>query len=382
MESRQGNQDAWLVLLRTPALGPAALRAAVARHGDATGALAALRREPLYGGLDSAAKAWIDAPDRDRLHADAEWLADAQHHLLGWDDVDYPSLLREIPGAPAAVFVVGDPTLLWMPQTAIVGSRSASEGGLATTRKFSRALVAAGFTITSGLADGIDGAAHGAALDASGGTIAVLGTGPDLVYPRKHASLAARIAANGALVSEFPPGTAARADHFPRRNRIISGLSLGTLVIEASMKSGSLITARYATEQGRDVFAIPGSINNPLARGCHQLIRDGAKLVESADEIVSELAALAASLGERLRARIDADGTAASPQVALAGPAPRDAQYQQLLRALEHDPQPLDVLAARTGIAVASLSSMLLVLELEGEVSAARGGMYARLHGA
>ncbi|MEO8010838.1 MAG: DNA-processing protein DprA, partial [Dokdonella sp.] len=228
MESRQGNQDAWLVLLRAPALGPATLRAAITRHGDATGALAALCRGPTYDGLDSATKAWLYAPDRTRLQADADWLAHPQHHLFGWDDADYPSLLREIGGPPAALFVVGDPTLLWMPQIAVVGSRSASEGGLTTTRRFARTLVAAGFTITSGLADGIDGAAHGAALDASGRTIAVLGTGPDLVYPRKHASLAARIAESGALVSEFPPGTCARADHFPRRNRIISGLALGT----------------------------------------------------------------------------------------------------------------------------------------------------------
>ncbi len=370
------------MLLRAPALGAATLRAAVARHGSAVGALSALRRQPLSSTLDPATRAWLDAPDVDRLHADAEWLADEHHHLFGWDDADYPSLLREIGGAPAALFVVGDPTLLWMPQMAIVGSRSASESGLAITRRFARTLVTAGFTITSGLADGIDGAAHTAALDAGGRTLAVLGTGADLVYPRKHKALAARIAESGALVSEFPPSTTARPDHFPRRNRIISGLSLGTLVVEASLKSGSLITARYASEQGRDVFAVPGSINNPLARGCHQLIRDGAKLVETAEEIVTDLVAAAASMGERLRARIDEDGPAPTPDPVQAAAPARDAQYQHLLSALEHEPQALDVLATRTGIAVASLSSMLLVLELEGEVVAARGGMYVRRHDA
>jgi DNA processing protein len=269
-----------------------------------------------------------------------------------------------------------------MPQVAVVGSRSASSNGLATTRRFSRALAQAGFTITSGMADGIDGAAHAAALDAGGRTIAVLGTGPDLVYPRKHRELAARIAAEGALVSEFPPGTSARADHFPRRNRIIAGLALGTLVVEAGLKSGSLITARQANEQGRDVFAIPGSINNPLARGCHQLIRDGAVLCESADDIVSVLAAQASALGDRLRcvlrplqqAEAEFPGPDESP-----APAGRDAVYQRLIAAMGFDEVHLDMLVAQTGLDVATLSSMLLVLELEGEVVAAGGGSYQRI---
>lgn len=382
MESRQGNQDAWLVLLRAPGLGPAALRAAVSKHGDAHSALAALRRNDAGTTLTSEARAWLDQPDPARLERDRAWLAEGRHNLLGWDDADYPSLLREIPGPPAALFVAGDPTLLWMPQAAIVGSRSASENGLATTRRFARALVGAGFTITSGLADGIDGAAHAAALDVGGRTIAVLGTGPDLVYPRKHAALAARIVAGGALISEFPPGTPAKPEHFPRRNRIISGLALGTLVVEASLKSGSLITARCASDQGRDVFAIPGSINNPLARGCHQLIRDGARLVESAEEIVVDLAPLAAALGDRLRARLESSTIAAEPAWVARSVPTRDAEYVKLLAALGHEPQGLDVLSGRTAIPVASLSSMLLVLELEGEVSAARGGMYARSAGA
>ena len=267
-----------------------------------------------------------------------------------------------------------------MPQVAVVGSRAASEHGLGITRRFTRALAVAGFTISSGLADGIDGAAHTAALDAGAGTIAVLGTGPDLVYPRKHRSLAARIATHGALVSEFPPGTTARPEHFPRRNRIISGLSLGTLVVEAGLGSGSLITARCASEQGRDVFAVPGSINNPLARGCHQLIRDGARLVEAAEEIIDELASSAALAGERLRSRLAALGPVDAREApsAIASMSARDGDYATLLAALEFEPVALDVLAERTGMAVSALSSMLLVLELDGEVQAERGGLYAR----
>lgn len=377
MESPDGNLDAWLVLLRAPALGNSALRTLVGRHGSARAALTWLRSGATASGLNVQTRAWLDAPDLARLAEDRAWLADPAHHLIGWDDPDYPALLGETGGAPAALFVAGDATLLWMPQTAIVGSRAASEHGLAVTRRFARALVEAGFTITSGMADGIDGAAHAAALDAGGRTIAVLGTGPDLVYPRKHRALAARIAAEGALVSEFPPGTTARPEHFPQRNRILSGLALGTLVVEAGLASGSLISARCATEQGREVFAVPGSISNPLARGCHQLIRDGARLVETPAEVIEELAPHAAAAGARLRARLAT--AVASPAAEPPGARARDGDYARLLAALGFEPVALDVLAERTGLDVAALSSMLLVLELDGEVSQARGGLYARL---
>ncbi len=372
--------EAWLILLRTPGLGPAALRKLVAERGNATQALLYLRSGKTGPDLGAETRRWLDAPEQAQIESDLAWLSAAHHYLLGWDDPDYPSLLREIPGAPAALFVAGDPALLWMPQVAIVGSRSASEGGLAITRRFARALAGAGFAITSGMADGIDAAAHRSALDAQGRTLAVLGTGPDLVYPRKHRGLAAEIAASGALISEFPPGTPGKAEHFPRRNRIISGLALGTLVVEASLKSGSLITARYATEQGREVFAIPGSINSPLARGCHQLIRDGARLTETVDEIIDELSGLAAALGDRLRARLQ---TGPNPGPDWPPPAPEscrqhDADYLRLLDALGHEEADLDTLAERTGLNAAALSSMMLLLELEGEVVGARGGRYAR----
>ena len=374
--------EAWLTLLRTPGLGPAALRKQIAWHGSAETVLNTLRSNKGETELGDESRRWLAAPDTHLIDSDLAWLAQANHHLIGWDDEDYPSLLREIPGAPAALFVDGDPSLLWMPQIAIVGSRSASEAGLAITRRFSRALANAGFVVTSGMADGIDAAAHRAALDVHSPTLAVLGTGPDLVYPRKHRALAAEIAANGALISEFSPGTPGKAEHFPRRNRIISGLALGTLVVEASLKSGSLITARYATEQGREVFAIPGSINSPLARGCHQLIRDGARLTETVDEIIGELSGLAAALGDRLRLRLQQPaGSAISAETDQAigrGPVQRDADYQRLLEALELEEVDLDTLAERTGLSAGALSSMLLLLELEGEVSSARGGKYLR----
>ncbi len=374
--------EAWLTLLRAPGLGPAALRKQIAQQGNAKAVLDHLRSGKHGLELGDEARSWLSAPDSGIIDSDLAWLAQPRHHLIGWDDEDYPSLLREVPGAPAALFVDGDPSLLWMPQIAIVGSRSASAAGLAITRRFARALAQAGFVITSGMADGIDAAAHLAALDVNCPTLAVLGTGPDLVYPRKHRALAADIAASGALISEFAPGTPGKAEHFPRRNRIISGLALGTLVVEASLKSGSLITARYATEQGREVFAIPGSINSPLARGCHQLIRDGARLTETVDEIIGELSGLAAALGDHLRLRLHAAEGSGPPLKP--GPAPgqvpaqRDADYLGLLDALGYEEVDLDTLAERTGLNAGALSSMLLLLELEGEVSSARGGKYQR----
>ncbi len=371
--------EAWLILLRAPGLGPAALRKQVDQHGTAERALQNLRSNKASIDLCEETRRWLDAPDRRAIDSDLDWLGGPNHHLLGWDGPDYPSLLREIPGAPAALFVDGDPNMLWLPQVAIVGSRSASESGLAITRRFSRALAMAGFAITSGMADGIDAAAHRAALEVDRPTLAVLGTGPDLVYPRKHRDLAADISARGALISEFPPGTPGKAEHFPRRNRIISGLALGTLVVEASLKSGSLITARYATEQGREVFAIPGSINSPVARGCHQLIRDGARLTETVDEIISELSGLAAALGDRLRLRLQGEDEVCIEADVGMTRHQHDPDYRRLLDALGHDEVDLDTLGDRTGLAAAALSSMLLLLELEGEISCARGGKYVRL---
>lgn len=375
-------RDAWLILIRAPQFGSSSLRKALLRHGSASGVLAALQRGALEG-AETATREWAQQPDMQRIAADRDWLAQPDHHLVTCQDADYPALLVDVSGAPAALFIVGEPARLWMPQIAIVGSRNASQGGIATAKAFARAFATAGFTITSGLAQGIDGAAHEAAMDAGGATIAVLGTGPDVIYPRSQTALAQRIGAEHALVSEYPPGTTARPQLFPRRNRIIAGLSLGTLVVEASIQSGSLITARYASEQGREVFAIPGSIHNPMARGCHRLIRDGAKLIETADEVIVELRSLANELGERLRERLGDDAATPSSASTTASPArvparSRDADYTALMQALGHDSVAIDVLAERTGLGVDALSSMLFLLELEGDVVASPGGHYAR----
>ncbi|OOG43532.1 DNA-processing protein DprA [Rhodanobacter sp. C05] len=376
---------AWLIALRTPGLGPGGLRERLtAAGGDIEIVLARLRRDAW--GLGELARTWLAQPDEARLATDLAWLAAPGHRLLRCTEADFPPQLENIPQPPAALFVAGDASLLLFPQVAIVGARNASAAGLAHARAFSRALVQAGLAITSGMADGIDGAAHAAALDAGAATLAVVGTGPDRAYPRKHHGLARRIAMHGALVSEFPPGTPARADHFPRRNRLIAGLALGTLVIEAGLQSGSLITARLAGEQGREVFALPGSIHNPLARGCHRLIREGARLVESATEIVEILAPAARLLGDELAARLGAEtghGMAGAP--AEKKPAScsfqysENPEYRQLLLELGYEPATLDELVQRTGQSAAALSSMLLMLELGGRIESLPGNRYQRL---
>jgi DNA processing protein len=382
-------QRAWLLALRTPGLGPGGLRERLdAAGGDIRAALAQLSRDAAR--LGEPARAWLARPDEVQLATDLAWLAEPGHRLLRCTEVDFPPQLEHIPQPPAVLFVVGDAGLLLYPQVAIVGARGASAVGLAHARAFALALTDAGFAITSGMADGIDGAAHAAALDAGAKTLAVVGTGLDRVYPRKHHALARRLAAQGALVSEFPPGTPARPDHFPRRNRIIAGLALGTLVVEAGLRSGSLITARLAAEQGREVFALPGSIHHPLARGCHRLIRDGARLVESATEIVETLTPAARMLGGELAARLGAtDGAVAGPPRAgsddgvAPGPAEADGDtgYRRLLTELGHEPATLDELVQRTGRSAAALSSMLMMLELEARVASLPGNRYQRLPG-
>jgi DNA processing protein len=303
----------------------------------------------------------------------ARWLSAPGNQRLTRDAPGYPGQLAAVTGAPPVLFVHGAADCLLLPQLAIVGSRNATPAGRDTARSFAAYLAARGFAITSGLAEGIDAAAHEGALEAGGRTIAVCGTGPDRVYPRRHVALAARIVAGGgALASEFPPGVGPQRHHFPRRNRIISGLSLGTLVVEASGTSGALITAQHAAEQGREVFAIPGSIHNPLTRGCHRLIRAGATLVETASDIVEQLAA---ALGG-LAAMATAD-PAAAPEAGTATP-DDDPQYQQLLAAMGHDPVDVDSLVTRSGLTTGEVSSMLLMLELQGRVHSLAGSRYQR----
>lgn len=281
----------------------------------------------------------------------------------------YPVQLAAVRGCPDALFVRGDPAVLARPQLSIVGSRAASPAGRETAFEFAAALAARGLAITSGLAAGIDAAAHRGALAAGGVTIAVCGTGLDRVYPAEHADLAAEIARRGALVSEFPPGTPPLAENFPQRNRLMSGLSLGVLVIEAAARSGSLITARHAAEQGRDVLAVPGSIHNALARGCHRLIKDGAALVETPDDVI-----------EALEFRGFLPGNTASCGAANAEiPGARlDSDTEILLNALGFEPADLDQLVERTGFAPQAVVSRLQLLELEGRVESLAGGRFSR----
>jgi len=298
-----------------------------------------------------------------------EWLRDPQNHLISCGDDDYPELLAQISRPPAQLYVKGDPGLLHMPALAIVGSRNPTQSGARNAFAFARHLGSTGFCIVSGLAEGIDTAAHQGALDAGAPTVAFLGHGIDRVYPASNRDLAHDIARHGALVSEFPLGTHPDKSLFPQRNRLISGLSLGTLVIEAARRSGSLITARHAGEQGREVFALPGSIHNPLARGCHQLIRQGAKLVETADDIVAELAPLA---GHVLQNTLES--TTNDPPVKL-----DDDEYLELKKYLGHDPISIDELVENSGLTIDQVSSMLLILELEGVVESLSGGRYSLL---
>ena len=300
-------------------------------------------------------------------------------HCLCYDDPLYPRLLREIPRPPPLLFVRGDPTCLSLPQLAIVGSRNPSGGGSENAERFAHYLAERGFAITSGLALGIDAAAHRGALRGGGKTIAVMGTGIDLIYPSRHRQLAQEIiASGGALVSEFPLGTSSHASNFPQRNRIISGLSGGTLVVEAAVQSGSLITASYALQHDREVFAIPGSIHNPLARGCHQLIRQGATLVETAQDIVDQLAGLLSYKRQEVRS-----ARATQPELFDIADEPDDQpalhpDEQCLLQALGYDPLPVDLLAERTGLDVGSLSAQLIGLEIKGLIQQI-GACYQRL---
>ncbi len=364
-----------LLLSGAPTSG---LRRLLDSHGTAQAAVVAGARDWASHGLTAPVCNAIRTPDAAALRNAAEWLQAPGHHLLGWRDAEYPPLLRRIASPPAMLFVAGDPAQLWRPAVAIVGSRTATAGGCTNAGQFARQLAKAGLCIASGLAAGIDAAAHSATLEAGGVTVAVLGTGPDIAYPTRHQTLLERIAATGAVVSEHPPGTGPLRQHFPSRNRILAGLSLGTLVIEAALRSGALITAHQAIDAGREVFAVPGSIHNPMVRGCHRLIREGATLVETPQEVIDALTPLVLDLARALQGELCASPL---PSVAPAqSPLLAQTNYNRLWQALGHDPTGMDALEERTGLTVAELSAMLLTLELEGHV-AAEHGRYCRIGG-
>ena len=372
---------AWLALARAPGLHAGTLVPLLQHFENAAAFVCASPATLQAVGTEARLIHWLSCLPEAALANDRRWLNQESHHFVAWGSEFYPQLLTQLSDAPVGLYLRGDPALLALPQLAIVGSRNPTPTGSENAHSFAAHLACSGLAITSGLAIGIDAAAHQGALYAEAPTLAVCGTGLDMDYPRANAALAHRIAAHGALISEFPPGTPALKANFPRRNRIISGLALGTLVVEAALQSGSLITARLAAEQGREVFAIPGSIHNPLSRGCHQLIRQGAKLVESAEDIFAELGALVAALAGSLAGGELPPGAAArvkAPEFAGSFRGLLDKEYEILLDALGFEPAGVDLLVERTGLRADEVASMLLILELEGRIDSYPGGLYVR----
>ena len=362
----------WLRLALTAGVGNASARKLLAAFGPPSALFdqpaSALRQ--VVGPALATALAELPAELAAQVEATVAWLEQAQpgvpRRVLHLADAEYPPALLNIEDPPLMLYLLGDIGPQWPAAIAVVGSRNPTPQGENNARQFARSLAQAGLTVISGLALGIDGAAHEGALEGAApgqpATIAVVGTGLDRVYPRQHEGLAARITQRGLLVSEYPLGTPPLAANFPRRNRIIAGLSEGTLVVEAALQSGSLITARLAAEQGKDVFAIPGSIHSTQSRGCHELLRQGAKLVESAQDVLEELRPLAG-----------VPSTAIPTRPSVASPS-----GERLLEALGFDPVGLDALVARTGISTAELQAHLLELELAGDVARLPGGLFQR----
>jgi len=355
--SDAGELAAWIELSLVPGLGGQGLRSLLSAFGLPGQVLSATRSQLCRVVPEALASRILERRSSPEIEAALEWAAQPGHAVLTLADVEYPKQLLEIADPPALLYVAGNAKLLHSLALAVVGSRNATPQGLKNAQSFARAFSEAGFTIVSGLALGVDSAAHTGGLEGSGSTIAVLGTGIDIIYPKRNGSLAQEISLRGALVSEFALGTPPIAGNFPRRNRLISGLARGCLVVEAALDSGSLITARLAAEQGREVFAIPGSIHSPLSKGCHALIKQGAKLVETAQDVLEEL------------------GSAGSPLSKSVEPgASRD-----FLDEMGFDPCDIDSLITRTGFTTEVVSAILLELELEGKIASLPGGLYQRI---
>lgn len=357
----------WLALSFVPGLGPAKLLSLFKAYSCPADIFSASKHELSSLGLDSTAIAGIARPKQKDVEQAMAWAQRPDQHIITWHSRKYPSLLREIPGAPPLFYLRGKLDVLHSPQLAMVGSRNPTPTGRDTAHAFARDLSSAGLTITSGLAIGIDTASHEGALDAQGITIAVLGTGLEYIYPARNKGLAERICERGAIISEFPLKTLGQPANFPRRNRLISGLSTGVLVVEAALKSGSLITANYALEQGREVFAIPGSIHNPLARGCHAILRQGAKLTETSADILEELAPLVASLNTQK--------SGAQQTFAFNG---LDFDHQKLVKCIGFEVTTVDIIMQRSGLGADVITSMLPTLELFGMITSVPGG-YIRI---
>ena len=353
---RDADLAAWIKLSLVPGLGGGSLRKLLGAFGLPQQVLTAGRSALTRVVSAELAARILSDLDSAAVDAALEWAAAEGHAVLTLADGDYPQPLLATPDPPALLYLRGRRELLARPGIAVVGSRNATPQGTSNAEQFARAFSSAGFTIVSGLALGIDAAAHRGGLDGAGSTIAVLGTGADILYPQRNRALGERIAREGLIVSEFPLGTPPHGGNFPRRNRVISGLARGCLVVEAALASGSLITARLAAEQGREVFAIPGSIHSPHSKGCHALIKQGAKLVESVQDLLQELGA---------------EATVVAPAAA----APVEAG---LLAHLGYDPCDIDTLCARSGLTADLVSAMLLPLELDGKVASLPGGLYQR----
>lgn len=352
----------WLGLWRIPGIGPISFFKLLAHFPQLQGLFPPPQAVLQAYGYTQRLIARLQQVDWRAVEHDLAWAEQPNCAIVTIHDPDYPYLLKQIADAPPLLFVQGDPTVLNTLSLAMVGSRNPSPLGINTAQQFSAYLAESGITITSGLALGIDAACHrGALCSPQGKTIAVMGTGPDSIYPAAHQILAQQIIAQGALVTEFPTGSGAKATHFPRRNRIISGLSAGVLVVEAALLSGSLITARLAAEQGREVFAIPGSIHHPMAKGCHSLIKQGAKLVETAADILEEIVGLRQLMAKPSPVSTETDDKL-SPELL------------QLIPHIEYAPTPIDLIVARSGLTVEAVSSMLLLLELANKIIVVPGG--------
>jgi len=364
-----------LALHYAPGIGAKAYARLVQHFGDAESVFKAKSSDWSAAKLSQTTQNYLKKPNWILVEKEMSWASEKLNSIISIEEPNYPELLKQTTDAPTVLYVKGNADCLGDLQLAIVGSRNPTASGVQTTFEFAKFLGQAGLSITSGLALGIDAAAHQGALKAKASTIAVMGTGMDQIYPAKNQDLAQQIIESGALVTEFPQGTQALPHNFPRRNRIVSALSLGCLVVEAALRSGSLITAKHASEQGREVFAIPGSIHSPLAKGCHQLIKDGAKLVETAQDIIVEISTMAHAM---LDFEITHAPVSDTPKQEQNTGNELDDEYQQLLKAIAYDPVSADTLIQRTGFSPRAVSSMLLMLELKGYISANSSGTYTR----